>query len=97
MFVFGNVPRSEEQTKLLSTLFKLLKFKRREYVGPPESEVWYESDFEESLKYVPKTSSLNYTMSVSDARTAEAILERLQADLREVLTRIANNAAAHLF
>lgn len=82
--------------ELCNNLYHLLKFKRREYVGPPESEVWYESDFEEYLKDLNKTRSLDFTMSVRDARTAEEVLNRLSDEEKKILEVIAGVAANHL-
>lgn len=85
-----------DHREMCDNLYHLLKFKRREYTGAPESEVWYESDFEEYLKDLNKTRSLDFTMSVGDARTAEEVLSRLSDEEKKILEAIAGVAANHL-
>lgn len=82
--------------ELCNNLYHLLKFKRREYVGPPESEVWYESDFEEYLKDLNRTRSLDFTMSIRDAKTAEDALSRLSNEEKEIVKEITDGAIGHL-
>lgn len=74
--------------ELCNDLYHLLTFRRRDYTGGPESEVWYESRFEEWLQDLNKTRSFAFAMSVRDVRTAEEVLSRLSDKEKQVLTEI---------